>query len=632
MTASWRNLLIIFGLVYIGTANVPAQTKTSETESNTQREGTIAFHSGPMVVKATEPTRPAYRLTPLDKQNALSLVRDLLEGKEPKEATLSVGVLDQLCNYPVFITLYSKSGTRLRAWQRSPSSTGRELLRAAAKRIAKSAAFHKPSFNDPKAYRIKIDFTLGMFVVPINEARKGNIPFAPGVTGLCFRYGKKNAWLLPADAIERHLDTKKKAVVYLLKKIGMTLDDFKSKSIVIMSFLTSSFIENATHTGYVDLFRASVLKSQLSAEELLEAAKAGGRWLARSQKDNGAYYYKYYAVQNKYDPDESNRVRHAGTTYAMFRLYGVTRDEAILQSAEKAMRFLQSVIHDLDDERAYVLQEPRASLGGSALALLAISERRAVTGDNSLDDLAAKLANFIISLQREDGSFVMGMDPKTQQPSERPSRYYPGESLLALMRAYEVYRQSKYLAAAAKAADYLVLCRDTAQQRREPWQDQWLMMGLDILYKYRPLRRYANYCFITAETMIRHQYRPFMCPARDYLGGQDNCDPPRTTPTATNTEGMIGAYRLAKRIGAPRQNYLNSILLGVKFQLENQYTEDNTYYLPAPERAIGGFRGSPISEVVRNDYVQHNVCSLLGAAEILKEETSEQAGIVFLPN
>jgi hypothetical protein len=67
------------------------------------------------------------------------------------------------------------------------------------------------------------------------------------------------------------------------------------------------------------------------------------------------------------------------------------------------------------------------------------------------------------------------------------------------------------------------------------------------------------------------------------------------------------------------EKILNAAKLGVIFQLKTQFTDDNVEGLADPQRTIGGFKHSLDSYTIRIDYVQHNICSILGLYSILEE-------------
>ena len=88
------------------------------------------------------------------------------------------------------------------------------------------------------------------------------------------------------------------------------------------------------------------------------------------------------------------------------------------------------------------------------------------------------------------------------------------------------------------------------------------------------------------------------------------------------SEGLIATYHLSKDFGDQNttERILNAINLGIGFQLSTQLTSENAINLSNPQKAIGGFCESLTSYDIRIDYVQHNICSILGLYKISKED------------
>ena len=62
--------------------------------------------------------------------------------------------------------------------------------------------------------------------------------------------------------------------------------------------------------------------------------------------------------------------------------------------------------------------------------------------------------------------------------------------------------------------------------------------------------------------------------------------------------------------------YRRALQLAAKYVVQNHYHAHNSYGLPAPARAIGGFRLNPLNCRVRIDYVQHCASFLLEWASL----------------
>ena len=116
-----------------------------------------------------------------------------------------------------------------------------------------------------------------------------------------------------------------------------------------------------------------------------------------------------------------------------------------------------------------------------------------------------------------------------------------------------------------------------------------------------------------AESIIADQYTT---EDGDEYAGAFAPGEPRVTPAASRAEGIIAAYRMAVPLKDWRESKLAmSLRASARFQLSQQFTDANRYRLANPQRALGGFRESLTSFVIRIDYVQHNISSLLAIAE-----------------
>lgn len=238
-------------------------------------------------------------------------------------------------------------------------------------------------------------------------------------------------------------------------------------------------------------------------------------------------------------------------------------------------------------------------------------------------------------MQKENGEFFSTYNYQCDiKPTDFVSIYYPGEATLALTRLYNTFKEEcnldthKWLTAVRKSAHYLISRGD--KKLNKITQDHWLMIAISELYPVTKDEQLSTYCFIIADEMIRNQYTEDNAPFVDFIGGKANSNPPRVTPTATNTEGLVAAWKLAKYIseGFETEFIINKIrkacMLAVKFQLKHQFTPEKSIFLPDPDKAVGGFFSSSIDYSIRIDYVQHNISSLLGMAKLLHSEIKKQ--------
>jgi hypothetical protein len=126
------------------------------------------------------------------------------------------------------------------------------------------------------------------------------------------------------------------------------------------------------------------IRTEALADLARDRAAMGARWLAGTTRDDGSFFYLYDPASDAYETEDYNEVRHAGTTYSLFMAYGATDEQSVLDAAEGGARYIDENSRAVAGRqgRAFLYQG-RTKLGGQALALVALLERRRVLSDTS---------------------------------------------------------------------------------------------------------------------------------------------------------------------------------------------------------------------------------------------------------
>ncbi|HKV42583.1 MAG TPA: hypothetical protein VJX67_25500, partial [Blastocatellia bacterium] len=373
----------------------------------------------------------------------------------------------------------------------------------------------------------------------------------------------------------------------------------------------------------------------VNTHRLLQSARAGGDYLVRMQRPDGSFVYSYRAALDTGSTARYNIVRHAGAAISLFDLYGATHDRRYLNAARKAVDFLHGRFHETvvavpHSEAAYEALGPnrsrtglyvtdddgKAKLGAMALSLLAEVDEIKYLGRRDLTQAEA-LANVIMAMQNEDGSFRTTFNSGANEPDDPPSLYFPGEAMLALTELYQLIprHDPRLLDTAERGAGFLI--RAQREQTDLP-PDAWFAQSLEALYRITHKSEYARHAIALAVSMVKGQYS--VGAPEGYEGGVTG-GIPRAVQSASRAEGVLAGYRLAIILkDATSWTLLAGLKSSAGFQLSQQFTSGSSFFLPAPERALGGFRESFSSTRIRIDYVQHNIESLLGLAAALEEK------------
>jgi len=346
---------------------------------------------------------------------------------------------------------------------------------------------------------------------------------------------------------------------------------------------------------------------------------AGGEYLINAVKNNGQFVYAYLPKSDS-ESESYNILRHAGTIYAMADLYQESGDQRLLAAIKRAIDFLGTYIRHCQVggvSESCIVENEETKLGGNALAVLAFTQYMIATGEDYLLEETRSLARWIISNQNENGEFkIHKVEFPSGEPTEFISEYYPGEAVYALARLYSLDNNNQWLTAAVNGAKWLAADRIQGKPKEEIIHDHWLLLGLDALQHIQPDLVFVESARLIADAITASQNLNPRYP--DWYGSYYN--PPRSTPAATRSEGLLAAYRILRDFDTSGQAdwIMQAVRRNITFQLGTQFHPESVMYLKDPQRALGGFHQSLTNYEIRNDYVQHNLSSILALYREMK--------------
>ncbi|MGZ3438368.1 MAG: hypothetical protein ACXVDD_02585, partial [Polyangia bacterium] len=516
-------------------------------------------------------------------------------------------------------------------------------------RIAAGAIFVR-SFGE----RTKVDVVVARAPIFAGYDPLFALSLVPGLDGIGVDVGANEAFLLPdelmradalagktplSSAMDFELGAKRDVIDPLLaKKLAMEQGAFDRAKKRYFRFRTDAFIDSADRARVLPVVRGNTPGPRLTREALKDGAVAGGRYLLRHLYDDGRFGYEYTPatdVDEAYGLDYS-LPRHAGATYFLSQLFGATHDVAFRDGARRALDFLaarQPGACANPARSCIVNNEVRmADLGAAAMALLAVGEYEASTGDRAQLPWARRLAEFLLFMQKDSGDFCHLFDAMADKRDEKTKLlYFSGEAAFALAKLAALIGPhdpdyTRWVSALDRALDYLT-DKQYANLAGQFYfgEDHWTCMAADAGWDALPpahREKYARFCDEFVSFLRRTQFGahdPVAAAQPDFVGayGFSPFLPPHATPVGSRSETTISTYDMMQRRGraggdegrATREQ----IRLGMQFLLDHQIRDDSAYLMANPEAARGGFLMSDVKRYIRVDFVQHSCSAMLRA-------------------
>ena len=359
-----------------------------------------------------------------------------------------------------------------------------------------------------------------------------------------------------------------------------------------------------------------------SNDKLTNSIKLSAEYIDNFTKPDGMFDYEVDLFTGKVSDRSYNILRHAGTIYALANSYEFYKSEKSLKTLLNASNYMKSCcIRPVEDNNDILgvwsyksinksMPYDKLKLGGTGLGLVALLSVEQLKPGSTDKETLRKLGNFIIYLQKEDGSFYSRYIPsKGGKDDSWTSLYYPGEAALGLVMLYEYDQQPKWFNHALKVLTYLSELR--VNEKNVP-HDHWALLATAKLIQIADKQNLE----IPREILLSHGKQI----VNDIIAGIPNyneTDPKhgclsrgcRTTPSSTRLEGLIAFYNV---LGLEDQQTKEKIAEvsknGIEFLIRTQVKE-GPYRGAIPPVYIGDvnklYKTSRSMSVVRIDYVQH---------------------------
>lgn len=590
-------------------------------------------------------------------------------GAEPPEQRPAA--IDEKGDWRGILTVRPVQGRHI-SYHTSDDSTLAELAEKLGRKAAKyydRRGFvdrHGP-LSEALAEKITFEFEViydrGTFVGPRDNIFLWRV-IEPGIYGIRIALGERTHQLPPWYSVTNNFRTIKSMLELVIARRAKRDRDFwKDEKLPIGRFRTIHWRERKPGGEIEDLYRASPgvpATTEITRERMIEVLQGLGDWIADNQTyPSGRYIYRYFPTKDA-ENDEYNMVRHALGPFSMALTQEFVPDAKYKDKAEAGMRFIEDRIRwggpprtgtgEIDDSRDTWMNKPlpgddvaiieyeeppddgwSSKMGAVAVAILGYTQYKRVGWElkPEREKVLDGLANFLLYMQKEDGSFHHYYVAQNNKYFGTRNSIYPGELLYALARLYGETRDERYRTAFRQSMHTNLEWFKKEMDQKEPdgtyEEDRrknlvqfqpWIAMAMDEMHRYDPDREYLEASNLVslwiADTFQFDETRAFF---PDYLGGYLKVlDELPAMHTFVYTEGTAASYALARRAGADPdvvQKLRRSALLAARFIIQMQSRPGiNDYYYPNPGKAKGGVRYCMNHNKQRIDYTYHALSSI----------------------
>lgn len=371
----------------------------------------------------------------------------------------------------------------------------------------------------------------------------------------------------------------------------------------------------------------------VAPRELGRAIDLAGQYLVRHCDADGRFHYWLHTDPDFDLPPAYNVLRHSGTIYALGMYADLRNDPDAVAAMRRAAGLLRRETIDpitgmdeicavwsgrLSDEADW--DRPRAKLGGTGLGLVALLSLERHDPGQTDEATLRRLGNFLLYMQRRDGSFYTEYQGFQHGRSGAwTSLYYPGEAALGLVMLGEHTGERRWIDAAVAALRYLASIRPDVQSTPP---DHWALIAtervLPLLAESRTADRaeLLRHAELVCGAMLARLERVDAPPDSPLHG----CFTPdgRTCPTSTCLEGLQAALGfLPPERRALRARIASAVDAGVAFLVRSQIRDGRLAggwpraIAPIPADSARDRRFNRRVDEVRIDYVQHALSALI---------------------
>lgn len=351
--------------------------------------------------------------------------------------------------------------------------------------------------------------------------------------------------------------------------------------------------------------------------------KDAKEYLLRAMDKNTHGFHKLYTATNGTFDKQVITTYSSSSLYSLLKLNDLKKDERIVKQIPLIAEFILSMqLHEGMNKGAFHYslsietgkKENRFVVGTASKTIFTLLELYKRTNEKRYLDSAILAADWLLQMRNPDGTVInqVKIEMGDQIFDKRYSTLYTGEVLSAFSRMYTITSDKRYYIAAKILADnFLIRAKndlyfltDDYRLTTDSVPTSWAVMSLLDFYKISKNEMYKKVLLKCLDEIIKRQKNdPNDIQNYGRIGTGQN----------TSGNGWINEVTSEVYLTCKKENpdecmkYKEHMLKIVRWLIQNTYSEENTYFLKEPKKAIGGLIRSYKKEEVRTDAVSHGV-------------------------
>lgn len=465
--------------------------------------------------------------------------------------------------------------------------------------------------------RIHITMLGGPVRVEGQSARRIGAKFELGIDSISIREGDKHALFLSSVPVSHSYGLKK-----LLRKLGrkakLGSGAYEKPGVHLRKYGTLVISEGEERGEALTLYRYNILRKQSGVTKRSHEAalRLCLDYMLSHTSSEGLITYQYDPYNDRKVSSDSTAatVRRLASTWALAAFGNYFEERRAIDAARRSISGFLKKHYTFDEGEGfgYLKVKDGANIAVPAFVILALLE----IGDPDFHAAErANLVEFIMAMEDRDQGFLYPVYlPSKDHKFASKEIYYPGEALTALMALFERTGDAKYRQVAERVFEYY---RDLFRSsKKRASLAPWMSKAYAKLFHATGERRYADFVFEMSDYLLERQ-KGVDAKYVDLIGAVHTDNSCIASPTFV--EGIVEGLGVAKALGDAKriEAYRKAVLMGSRFTMQCQFTDENMFAIRDRKLTLGGIRERITGSTIRIDGLQHSGFALINAIRYL---------------